>query len=263
MTAATFTKSGHTYADDGRRLPSITTILKAYPKEGLIKWSADKAGEYVVNHWDALADMTLAERGKVVSRAYLTERGEAMLRGKQIHALGEALAREGEVTGVPDRHVGMVEAYARWLDRWHVLTHHVERPILNRTHGYAGTFDLLATLGNTRWLLDLKTGNSAGWPDHALQIAAYRFAETMLDEAGIEVPMPQVQRCGVVWVQSDDVSLIEVDASRDTFRTFLAVKHLSEWIAGYDRPDALPDPPSTDEPAWRLLKVHDMDGNAA
>jgi hypothetical protein len=55
---------GHSYRIDGRKVPGVTTILNALPKQ-LTKWAAEKGADHAINHWDELAALPLAERREV------------------------------------------------------------------------------------------------------------------------------------------------------------------------------------------------------
>jgi hypothetical protein len=220
----------HQYWDGDRQLPGVTTIINGgLPKPALIPWAARVCGEYVVDHWDELVFLEPSKRLDAVRRAPDQARDTAAARGTDIHRLAEALIHGQEIT-IPDELIGPVEAYARFLDRWQVDARHVEATVVSRRWWYAGTLDLIAVLavllGRT-WLLDIKTGKGV-YDDVALQMAAYRYAEHILTEAG-EQPMPEVDDVGVIHVLSDDVRLVPVEADRDTFRHFLHIYETYKW----------------------------------
>ena len=74
------------------------------------------------------------------------------------------------------------------------------RQLLRRLRRFAG---LGGRHGRQRWLLDLKTSRSGVYGETALQLAGYRFAEVYVDSGGVEQPMPEVDRCAVVWVRAE------------------------------------------------------------
>jgi hypothetical protein len=61
---------------------------------------------------------------------------------------------------------------------------HVEFSVASYRYGYAGTGDLIAWLTvpgasvPSSWLLDVKTNRSGIYGETALQLAAYRYAES-------------------------------------------------------------------------------------
>ena len=102
----------------------------------------------------------------------------------------------------------------------------VESPVANITPGAAGTIDLVADLADGyRWLLDLKTTRSGIFREVALQLAAYRYAEWVLDPAGTVTPMPAVDRVGAVWLQADRTyELLPIQADQQALAIFRAAK---------------------------------------
>lgn len=222
-------RGGHVYSDDGQPVTGATTILsRGYPKPALQGYAAKMAGQLVLNRWDELCGMEPSERQLAVARAHLVDSGEKMERGKTIHALAE-LVITGEDVEVPLELEAEINAYARFLDAWDVQPVLVERPGINRRSWYAGTFDLVADLRGTRWLLDLKSGKEV-WEDVALQLAAYRNFEAVLVAPGVEEPMPEVDRCGVIHVKPDSCELVPVEVDADTFAAFLQVQAVGNWI---------------------------------
>lgn len=93
-----------------------------------------------------------------------------------------------------------------------------------------GTLDLVAELADgSLWLLDWKTGASGIFPESALQLAAYQRAEHYIGPDGEEKPMPQVDRCGCVWLRADGYDLVPVDTDDNTFRTFLYAQQVARF----------------------------------
>src|SRR4029453_3802172 len=89
------------------------------------------------------------------------------------------------------------ESYLSGLDRF--LADHTpgflaaEQTVYSRRYGYAGTFDLLATLpGHGLVLVDVKTGNRV-YPEVCLQLAAYAPADFIGQPDPItEQPLPAI-----------------------------------------------------------------------
>jgi hypothetical protein len=229
--------SGHRYTDDGEPVPGVTTILGGgFPKPALVAWAARESAAYVVDHWDALQDMTPSERARAVETARFDSNKEATTRGRDIHAAGEALAK-GEAVDVPERLYGPAKSYAEWLNAWGVEVTYTECPVINRRHNYAGTFDLLCRIDGETWLVDLKTGKGV-FAETALQLAAYRYAEALLLPDGTEVEMPVVDRVGVAHVLADTVRLLPVDAGPETFRLFLYVRQVALFMRAVENGDS-------------------------
>lgn len=222
---------GHSYQDaNGIRVPGVTTILKALPKDALINWAANATADYALNNWDELATMPPAARLKKIQDGRYEDRDRAANRGTAVHKLAEQLVR-GERVEMPDEIAGHTEAYARFLDEFDVRPVLVEAVVMNHRHGFAGTLDLVAdfpTLGQ-RLLVDLKTSRSGVFGEAALQLAAYRNADAYVSTSGTEVEMIPVDGCAAVHVRADGYSLRPVEAGPDQFRAFLYLQQIARW----------------------------------
>jgi len=235
-----FGKPTHYYEDaNGKRLAGVTTILnEGMPKPALINWAANATADYAVNNWDDLGDMAVADRLKVLKKARYEDRDAAAKRGTEVHALAEKLMLGKEIV-VPDELRGHVESYVRFLDDWLPTPILSEVTVVNYTHGYAGTLDMIMEADNRRILADIKTTRSGIYGETALQLAAYRYAEVYLN-GGAEHPMPQVDDTWAIWVRADGYSVIPLDTSLavfDDFRRVAAVSRTAKRLPDYLRPE--------------------------
>lgn len=221
---------GHSYLLDGEPVPTVTGILSdGVPKKALVDWAARTTAGYAVDHWDELAASTPSERLRTLERARWEQTRQAAARGTDIHQLAVAFADTGEAD-VPDDLAGHVDAYLRFIEDWHPEEHLVEVPVFHRRARYGGTLDLIATLADGQsWLLDWKTSASGIWPETAIQLAAYRYAEFWLDSDGTEHPMPEVDRAGAVWLRADGYDLIPVTADEQAFRLFRYAQQVASF----------------------------------
>lgn len=217
----------HSYMLDGEKVVGVTTALNVLAKPALINWAAKEAAKRAVNEWDELAQLPISERLERIQYGARDVTRAAALRGNQIHDLGEKLAKGIEVD-VPDEHVGPVNAYARWLDKWDVEVLGTETPLANVANRYAGTADLWGRVGkldNALYLLDIKTGKGV-YAEVAWQLAAYRYADLFVVD-GVEQAVPEVAGVYVAHVLPDDVRMIPVEANPQVFRAFLYI--LQTW----------------------------------
>ena len=228
--------SGHAYQLDGTKCPGVTTIIGKLDKPALIDWAARKAAGYAIDHWDELTHMPLMERAKLIQDARWDSNRKAIVRGNRIHALAEKLGNQGEAQPPPEL-LGQVEAVARFLDRWELETLINEGSVAHTDYRYAGTLDVIARspkLGTI--LLDYKTGQSV-WGETALQLAAYKYADLLQTQTGtgknkpkpIEQPMIETDACYVAHVLGDDVELLPVEVTEDTFNAFLYLHEVYLW----------------------------------
>lgn len=262
--------SGHSYRLDGNKVPGVTTILNAgIPKPGLIGWAGSTVAEYVVDrltlsadgHYyadDLIADVRATAKypiphglprvklARELSYAPNRQRDAGANKGGKVHRLAMTLADKGEAD-VPDELIGYVDAYLSWRDQWNPTGELVERPVLNRTVFYAGTFDLVGQLGIAACavcadpecdgvcLVDWKTGQSGIFGETALQCAGYRYAEVYIDDAGNEQPMPAIDHCLGVWLRPDRThDTYQLTAGPDEFRLFRYAYEIAKFLAGPD-----------------------------
>lgn len=262
---------GHSYVDaNGLKVPGVTTILKALPKDALINWAANSTAEAALNRWDELGKLKPAQRLKELQGARWADKDTASNRGTQVHGLAQRLVHDEQVA-VPPELEGHVQSYVRFLDEFDVQAVLVEATVMSHKHGYAGTLDLIAELLDPddpepdpdkrrrhSWLLDIKTSRSGIFGETALQLAGYRYADCWVDELGVERPMPEVERTGAVHVRADGYDLVPVEADRVQHRALLYVQQVHRWDAtARDLVGAPITPPTTS--AYRLVRADQME----
>lgn len=224
---------GHYYLDeDGIKLDSVTKMIsEGLPKPALIPWSANTTAEYAIDHWAELSRNTVSDRLKKLKAARFAERDRAAKRGTEVHGIAERLIH-GEEVDVPDEIAGHVEAYVRFLDTWQPKPLLVEAPVASRRWRYAGTLDMVIELPDGRVMVaDIKTTRSGIYPETALQLAAYRYAEVYLDADGNEQPMSELGIVGAlgIWVRSDGYDVHAVMADEIQHNKFLHVATVARW----------------------------------
>jgi hypothetical protein len=157
----------------GNYLPSVTTILEAYPKSAQFYDWIKKNGEDA----DAIRD-------------------EAGRRGSVVHGLSERYDNGEEVSlmnqdGFIDFKLGdwaMFERYVEFRNRFPEFEiEATEMNVVSDALGIGGTIDRLFTWlqpkTKKRILVDIKTSNTI-WPSYWLQLSGYE--KMLLTEAGIE-----------------------------------------------------------------------------
>lgn len=243
----------HWYVDEetGDRLPGVTTILKALPKDALINWAGTATAEYAVDHWDELAKLAPSARLKKIQGGRYESRDAAANRGTQVHDMGERLIA-GEAVTVPDYLRPYVDSYVRFLDEFQLRARHVEAVVYSDFHRYVGTLDIFGDIllpdmpeydGLPRdadgfvcdCLIDAKTNRSGIFGETALQLAGYRFADFMQPDPrdpDTAFPMPAVTWTGALWIRPDGYSLIPVTAGEEQHRAFLYVQQVGIFDAG-------------------------------
>ena len=138
-------------------VPSVTTILNAYPKD---------AGYY--------------EWLKRVSEDADSIRDEAGRRGSVVHNLTERYDNGEEVALINDYGIidykltewAMFERYVDFRTRFPAEIFHTEFNLINEELGFAGTLDRVMNVDGKTLLVDIKTSNAI-YPSYWLQLAAY------------------------------------------------------------------------------------------
>jgi hypothetical protein len=235
-------RRGHRYKIDGVPADGVTTLIKnGLPKPALMYWSAKSVAEHVADIPDSELQVLrdLGRDGMVAALKSVPwkQRDDAGVRGTDIHKLAERLLHNEDVE-VPDPLTGHVEACLRFFDDWQVQPVSIERVVGHRKWRYAGTYDLVADVvrpdtGQTvRALLDWKTAASGIWPETALQLAAYRWAEVYVDTDNTEKPVADlgIEATFGVWLRADGHDVYELDTTEPVFKTFLHVAYVARQI---------------------------------
>ena len=252
MTTLKFNAKSHRYWLDGKPIPGVTTLLgKGLPKPALPYWSAKTVAEYVIDNPDGVEALRAMGRGPAVAALKgvpWEKRDEAAVRGTDVHALAEDVLHGREVD-VPEHLVAHVEGYARWVDAFQVEPILTERQVASRSLWYAGTFDAIVTIHGETWLLDWKTSKGV-YGSTALQLAAYAGAEFFVNQLGDEMPLPPIDRLGVVHVTEAGTCLRPV---KDKDAAWKDWRHVS-WVASRipfidDQLEDAVEAPSTEENA--------------
>lgn len=153
----TFTDNRFYRTSDGGSVPSVTTILQAYPKDAHFFQWLKQVGEEA----DTIRDEA-GRRGSLVHS--LTEKYDA---GEEI----TLLTQSGEI-GYKLSDWAMFERYVDFRDKHKFEILHNEFNIINQGLGYAGTIDRVIELNGKKYLIDIKTSNAVH-EFYWLQLAAY------------------------------------------------------------------------------------------
>lgn len=169
----TFLDSRFYLSEKGNFIPSVTTILEAYPK----------GPEYFA--W-------LKKMGEDSD----TIRDEAGRRGSKVHQLTEEYDNGLEVSLMNDNgdvnmslhEWNMFSKYVEFNDRFPHENIMIEANVVSDKLGYAGTLDRIKLINGKRVLADIKTSNAI-YDSYWLQLAAYKNLlaekETEVDEVAV------------------------------------------------------------------------------
>ena len=221
--------------------PGVTTVTDVLDKPALTKWHRTQVAEAAIANAERL--LSDRESGNVEAAvAYLlairTEGTNSRERGTRIHAALESVLRR-EPLAVEDRDMPAVAGARAWLNQHNVTPLEVEAFLINETHGYGGTCDLIAEIDGEVWLLDWKTSKSVAWPngkvydEMRLQLAAYANAEFSAKVGDPErYPLPAITRFGILHVTDGWTKLYPADVTDKDWTAFRAALYLYSWKGG-------------------------------
>lgn len=162
------------YEIDGKKLPSVTTILGCLNKPALMPWCAKiTAAEFRRLVEDGNTDLDEVEQ--LAKKAYRAKSKEAMDIGTKVHEaiqnfFDSNLTMKAEELQDEDARRGF-EAFLLWGAAHDVDIIRYEQVVSNGKT-YAGRYDLLATVDGILTLIDFKTSTGI-WDEYWLQTAAY------------------------------------------------------------------------------------------
>ena len=245
-------RSGHGDIDaNGLKVPGVTTILKALPKDALINWAANATADAAVDRWDELAALKPAARLATLKKARYEDRDTAANRGTEVHNAAQRYL-QGEEIELPDDIAGHVESYIAFVEDWQPEPLLVEAVVMSHKYGYAGTLDLGVTFDDPAIIArlaeqmrmpelvdldrpvvgigDIKTSRSGIFPETAWQVCAYRYADVYVDAQGAEQPMPAFDFAFALHVRGDDYGLRPLVAGPEQLREFLYIREVHRAV---------------------------------
>lgn len=247
VTQSEWSDDGVVQLSDPVRLYSVTTLIsRGIPKPALVNWVKKFTAEQAYDNFDVLA--LLHEKGQREEAIDLLKRYPDRKRdmaGEVGTAVHNAIEQLGDVS-----HVGDVATLMQSLDdevRPYVMQFLSfvedvnpefivqEATCWNASAGYAGTLDAIVNIGGKVGVFDIKTGRA--YPEAALQLAAYRASEFVMDN---DEPVPTesygIETSWVFDVSPDGWRLIEVDSGPEVQRMFMHVREVGgRWAYGLEK----------------------------
>ena len=219
--------------DDGSvKVPGVTSVVGMLPKEFLRYWAAKEVAQSAVDELGTLVSMVLRDPSAAVDhlkRAPDRNTRAAADIGTAAHDIFERVARGQNVGRVhPD-----LEPYLRHFDDYMRVMQpeyvYLEETVWSDKHAYAGSFDAFAKIGGENVWLDNKTTRSGIHAEVGLQLAAYRFADSIIREDGARVPMPKADGGAVLHVRPEGWKLVPVRCDEELFEMFLHLREVFKY----------------------------------
>ncbi|WP_062214750.1 hypothetical protein [Streptomyces sp. NBRC 109706] len=259
------TDNGRYYEDPqgGPDLVSVTNVLSTgVAKHAITPWAVKVTAEYCVNNRLTVARRALRDRAELlkdIKKVHRDARESAADLGTRIHHRAHMMALGAPYPPDPE-----VDPYARqlarWWESWGVdLDRHIEAAemtFLHRALGYAGTGDCLIWLPTgpgwslELWLIDYKTSAKRPakqvFPEQAMQLAALRYAETVLLPDDSEMAVPAVARTGILNLRRRSRALVPMPGDRRAWRAFRGALETTKWMhaSAGNTYEALTPPPA-------------------
>lgn len=254
-----------------RELPSVTSLRRvAGMPHNLAAWQVSKVVERATTETDKLNEMLTRERrpreralesnrraeaGKWLRAASNEERDASAAIGTAVHdaaAAGMVPADVPEVVrfvkdGRPVEVAGddvrpRLGHYRDWLASSGAEIVAAEFQVANLTVGYAGSADLLCRFPGGLWLIDLKTGTGT-YPEHALQLCAYRRAEFAFEGtevlADLTAHLPRIVGIAILHLTKDGWTFTAIRETPDLWEAFLGLHAFATWSNRHPRMESL------------------------
>lgn len=263
---------------DDVHLFSSTTILKVLGSEALIYWAAEETAKAAVKAYKSLP-VRIEEDGPDETIRWLRDARYRTVRGQRTAAeLGtdcHQAFQEYALSGVRphlepgDEVIPYLDQFDRWCQEFQPAYEAAEMTVYSPTYGYAGTLDAIATVGGMPLVIDYKTSrksvdkkgkHTSPYPEAALQVASYRFAERAVPvkprrhelnrrryylwgriEQEASIPVPEVEGGLVLHVTPEHCHAHPVACGQRTYEAFLAVLDVARWMYSHG-PASVSDP---------------------
>jgi hypothetical protein len=210
----------------------VTSVTGMLPKPFLRYWATKLAAEWAVENVGTVTNLiTSGEKEAAVDlikKAPDRYTKGAADRGTAIHDLVEK-ANIGEDLGIvhPDFRPDMA-SYTKFLESFQPEFLEVESTVWSDTHGYAGTLDGICRIDDEILIYDLKTGKSV-YSEVALQLAAYKNADYIINADGTQREIPEIQGAFVVHLRQEGFRVVPVRIDSDVFKVFKSLLQIVKW----------------------------------
>jgi hypothetical protein len=167
-------------AADGKKIPSVTTILKIKDPGALINWAYRTGREHgVLEGQGNPAPSGLYEGSDILAiGTCVHSMCEAWVKGDEPMVVLEKALEEETVNDKATFRAQAASAYSAfefWCKGTQLEIVDCEVQVISETHRYGGTLDFIGKLNGKLVLGDFKTSNGV-WPEYLCQLAAYAKA---------------------------------------------------------------------------------------
>jgi hypothetical protein len=241
---ATFHRGGsrfYVHPDTGDKVPGVTSVIGMLPKPFLKWWAAKEVATTAVAMGASGELSAMAQRDPDGAIDYLKRSPDRNTRkaadiGTAAHGVFEALSLGQPLGPLVDDLKPFAAHFADFLDTVQPVYLRTEETVWSTRYSYAGSFDSLLEIQGERCWADNKTTRSGVHAEVALQLAAYRKADFLLDsETGEQILQPEADRGVVIHVRPEGWALYEVPIGDDVFEFFLHLRQTFEWVRSFSK----------------------------
>ncbi len=229
----------------GAKVPGVTSVIGMLPKPFLTFWAGKVVAEYAIDHLGDMVNIVLRgdRQGAIdyLKNAPRRTTAAAAELGTLAHSAFEDIANGKEPIVSPDV-LPFARLFSRMLKDTGIVIDRQEQTVYSHTHDYAGSFDGWGTINGKPVVIDNKTTRSGIHAEVALQLAAYRFADVILNPDGTTSPIPEAVGGIVIHVRPEKIQVVEVDCDEEVFEFFLNLRKTFRWVDGKDREVIAPVP---------------------
>ena len=203
--------------EDGRRVPSVTTIISRFKDSGGLLYWANTAG---------LNGLTLEEARKPAATA-----GTLAHDMVEAHLNGKAAELSGYREDILEKAQAAFSVYLTWQRQTLLTVQHTEVPLVSETHQFGGRLDAIGKdVNDNLVLIDWKTSNSV-YGDYLLQLAAYAL---LWEENYPDHPLEGFHLCRFAKEEGDFSHHFFGNLDRER-RAFLTMRGLYDDVKAIDK----------------------------
>lgn len=243
---------GRFYVWGRERYWSVTTILKAYPKDALKWWAARTVATFAYDDAKTWMGMPRDRAVEYLRNEPLRYTGTRADFGSTAHAIAEGLALGRPLPDFESLEQRRTAAnFLGWVDRFQVTFDATEFSIYSRRQRYAGTADNIVRIplaildevwpdhpwdhaegaDHVRLLGDYKTGGDVTerkgiYPEVSLQLNAYANADFIGLNGGAEAPIGHLDGAFALHLGPTGWRMVPVRLGSDLFKAFLYVREV-------------------------------------
>lgn len=239
---ATIHRGGSRYyvhPDTGVKIPGVTSILNMLPKSFLKFWASKVVAEYAIDHLGDMVNIVLRgdKQGAIdyLKNAPNRDTKDAAELGSAAHEAFEIILKGKPIGRVrPDVEI-FVRLFEKFVEDVQPKILMQEETVYSEDHSYMGSFDGYGSIADKLAWFDWKTTRSGIHAEVALQLAAYRYSQYVIQPDGTTKPTPPADGGLVLHVRPEKLQLVEVKCDEDVFAHFLHLRETFRWVDGMDR----------------------------